>query len=281
MKKNLWLLCLLLTGCFLAKPGIHTEPAPVSVLTVMSYNIHTGKGMDGVFSLERIADEIKKADVDLAGIQEVDRFTRRNPLDEAARLEDLTGLYTVFSKNLDYEGGEYGICVMSRYRVLEHRSFHYTELKGREPRGALAVKVKPEGLNRPVWCVTTHLGTDETGTEQLGQVKELMGWLKNFEKRGAIIVAGDFNQTPDSPAIRFISRKFVDLWRLKGKGKGFTFNTAVPSRRIDYVFVNERDLSDCVKIFVPETKSSDHRPVVAKIVLKNQRIGVRLMRNLK
>ncbi len=270
MKKSIWILCLLLSGCLIAKSDIQTEPASRPILAVMSYNIHTGKGMDGVFSLERIADEIKKADADLAGIQEVDRFTRRNPLDEPAHLEDLTGLYTVFSKNLEYQGGEYGVCVMSRYRVLERRSFHYTVQKGREPRGALAVKVKPDGLNRPVWFVTTHLGTDKSGAEQLRQVKELMGWLKNLEKSGAIIIAGDFNQTPTLPAIRFISHEFIDLWRLKGEGEGFTFNAATPSRRIDYVFVEKGYLSDCVEIFVPETKSSDHRPVVAKIVLKNQ-----------
>ncbi|HZW38782.1 MAG TPA: hypothetical protein VFF33_05740, partial [Ignavibacteriaceae bacterium] len=42
-------------------------------LTVMTYNIHHGEGIDTVFDLDRIGDLIKDNDVDLAGFQEVDK----------------------------------------------------------------------------------------------------------------------------------------------------------------------------------------------------------------
>jgi len=237
-------------------------------ITVMSYNIHTGKGMDGDFSLERIAGEIQKAGADITGLQEVDRQTLRNPLDEPAILEDLTGQSCVFSRNLDFQGGEYGIAVLTRFPILDRRSIHFPVIEGREPRGALAVKIKPTHSGSHLWFVTTHLGTDRTGREQESQVKALIEWTSGFGDGAPVLITGDFNQEPHSPAIRIMEEGYTDLWKVCGEGEGFTFNAETPIRRIDYLFVRKGALEDCSKAFVPTSTASDHRPLAARIVLK-------------
>ena len=67
------------------------EPEPVS-LSVMTYNIHHGAGVDGEVDIQRIADVILEADPDLVSLQEVDRFVERTArADQAQQLEELTG----------------------------------------------------------------------------------------------------------------------------------------------------------------------------------------------
>ena len=47
-------------------------------LTVMTYNIRTGIGMDGVRDLERIAGVIRESAAVVVGLQEVDKGTTRS-----------------------------------------------------------------------------------------------------------------------------------------------------------------------------------------------------------
>jgi len=267
MKRVFWLFFVLLVGCKITqKSPANFTPAEYP-LTIMSYNIHVGKGMDSRVSLERIADEIKKTSCDLAGVQEVDRFTRRSPVDQPAILAKLMGYNVAYSKNLDYQGGEYGIAILSSLPIVEKRSLHYSIMGQREPRGALAVRIRPPASGKPLWFVTTHLGTDNSGAEQLRQVKELLEWLRRLGK-GTVIVTGDFNQTPDSAAICLLRSEFIDLFIDSGEGNGATFNSLNPRERIDYLFVRKMDFARLLSIRVPETDASDHRPVVARVLLK-------------
>jgi len=267
MKRMVWLFFVLIVGCKITLKSPATFTPAEYPLTIMSYNIHVGKGMDGRVSLERIADEIKKTSCDLAGIQEVDRFTRRSPMDEPAILAKLMGYNVAYSKNLDYQGGEYGIAILSSLPIVEKRNLHYSIMGQKEPRGALAVRVRLPSSEKPLWFVTTHLGTDNSGTEQLQQVKELLEWLKHLGK-GSVIVAGDFNQTPESAAINLMRTEFVDLFTLSGEGNGATFDALNPRERIDYIFVMKMDYVSLLSFHIPETDASDHRPVVAKVLLK-------------
>ena len=254
-----------LCGCTLVGRG-GVRPEKIITLNVLTYNIHTGRGIDSEFSLERIAEVINSCDADISGLQEVDRNTKRNPMDQTAVISELTGQHSAFQKNLDYQGGEYGVGVSSRFPILEVRNFHYTPIPDIETRGALAIKIKPAKFKKYVWFVTTHLGTDKTGEEQLGQVRELLEWVSTFE--GKVILSGDFNQEPGSPAIKLIRQSgFADLWEMAGEGPGFTFPSINRNRRIDYLFVFEKDLENVEWIKIPDTPASDHLPMAARISL--------------
>src|SRR5205085_9000055 len=87
-----------------------------TLLHVLVYNIHAGKDAKGVDSLERVAALVKETAADVVLLQEVDRNTTRSGnVDQVATLTHLTGLYGEFGKSLDYQGGDYGIAILSRW----------------------------------------------------------------------------------------------------------------------------------------------------------------------
>ncbi len=86
-----------------------------TTLRILAYNIHHGAGNDEVLDLERIAELIRSLDPDLVALQEIDNRTERTGgVAQAARLGQLTGMGSAFGKFMDYQGGEYGMAVLSR-----------------------------------------------------------------------------------------------------------------------------------------------------------------------
>src|SRR4029453_2287313 len=96
-------------------------------IRIMTYNIHVGVGMDKKLDLQRIADVINKEKPDLVGLQEVDRGVERTQrIDEIVELAKLTKMDYAFAFNLKYQGGQYGVAILSRYRILatDHRLYN-------------------------------------------------------------------------------------------------------------------------------------------------------------
>lgn len=80
-----------------------------SILRVLTYNIHHGRGTDDLVDIPRIAAVIKALQPDLVALQEVDQRTRRTGgVDQTARLAELTQLHGQFMRQIDFEGGRYG-----------------------------------------------------------------------------------------------------------------------------------------------------------------------------
>ena len=112
-------LFLFIVICFLSS----IQPLSAQKLKVMSYNIyHAEKAFDkGNSSLVPIAELIRKHKPDFVALQEVDSMTSRSGLvqkahtaDLIAELSRLTGMYGYFGKAIDYEGGGYGLGILTR-----------------------------------------------------------------------------------------------------------------------------------------------------------------------
>ena len=109
-------LVLILTLALLCSAG-SASPAK-KTLRVMTYNIHVGVGMDKKLDLQRIADVINREQPDLVGLQEVDRGVKRTEgKDEIAELAAMTQMHFEFAPNLDYQGGKYGVAILSRLPI--------------------------------------------------------------------------------------------------------------------------------------------------------------------
>ena len=243
-----------------AAASARAEPRRVR-LNVMSYNIHVGIGMDKKLDLARIADVIKRHRIDIVGLQEVDRGVERTGrVDEIRELARLTGMDYAFAHNLDYQGGQYGVAVLSRFPILaiDHRRF--ANRRERERRGFIRVEVEVGG--RRLNFVTTHLDYQFLD----GRVFETEQLLKALEDvRGPLIVAGDFNEEPGVGAYEMMLKAgFADGWTQTNTA-GLTYPADKPVKRIDYVF--HRNLGDNVRATasVPGTLASDHRPVVVSL----------------
>src|SRR5688500_16015524 len=94
--------------------GAEIQP-PVKVL---SWNLHHGAGLDGKINLTRIADFIKKQEADVVVLQEIDhRCKRSGNVDQAAELAKLTGLHGTFGAAMPYDGGQYGLAILSKHPI--------------------------------------------------------------------------------------------------------------------------------------------------------------------
>src|SRR5215203_468511 len=118
--------------------------APVAIakktLRVMTYNIHVGVGMDKKLDLQRIADVINHERPDLVGLQEVDRNAKRTEgKDEIAELAAMTRMHFAFAPNLDYQGGKYGVAILSKHPIKNILHLMFENKREAERRGMLKV----------------------------------------------------------------------------------------------------------------------------------------------
>jgi len=234
-------------------------------LRVMTYNIHVGVGMDKKLDLQRIADVINLEHPDLVGLQEVDRGVKRTEgKDEIAELARMTNMQYAFAHNLDYQGGQYGVAILSRFPLgtIDHRKFE--NRREAERRGMLRVEVNVGG--KTVNFVTTHLDY-QFDDGRLFEAEQMLKFLQDI--KGPLIVVGDFNDEPSGTTYKLVAQSFDDAWvRSRNKDGALTYPADKPVKRIDYVFTRQSDRTKTKKAWVVNTLASDHLPLVADLELK-------------
>lgn len=264
---------LLIAGTLAMAASPCLAQAPLK-LRVLSYNIHHGEGVDGKLDLERIAGVINGVRPDLVSLQEVDRNTQRNGrVDQPAVLSKLTGMKVVFERNIDFEGGQYGNAVLSRFPIVESKNHHLPCLNDGEQRGALVVKVEVGQAKAPLIFVATHLDHRRDDAERLKSA-EYINDLAVAWKHPAIL-AGDLNATPESEVLKV----FVKQWQRANREVMPTVPVAKPRVQIDYVLVRSPgtegqtppDASQWKVLHVEvldEAVASDHRAIFAELELR-------------
>lgn len=225
---------------------------PVREIRVMSWNLHHGVGEDGKLDLARIAARIREQKPDLVVLQEVDNKCRRSgSVDQAAELAKLTGLTGVFGKAMDHDGGEYGQAILSKHPLGETK-VHRLPGDG-EPRIAFEAAVAVG--SKPVRLVSVHLDHQQDA-RRLKQAETLVKALEASKE--PLIVAGDFNDGPDSAALK----AFGDGWTAVKKSEPrLTCPAAKPEVEIDHVLLRGLTAASPVTV-LPEAVASDHRPLV-------------------
>lgn len=259
-----------LVGCA-ARTG-----SPVSDVRVLVFNIHAGKDAGGVDNLERVAQLIRETSADVVLLQEVDKGTRRSGgVDQPAVLSRLTGLHVAFGRSLLYQGGDYGIAVLSRWPILSQRTVPLPvhppqERSGSlyEPRVALEVRIASPGGTLTV--LNTHIdasGDDRWRRQEIGTIVAVADSV-----RGMLLMGGDLNSTPDGEIQQTVrARGFRDAWLACGQPEtsGFTYPADSGVKRIDYLYL--RGTTSCSSAEVIATRASDHRPLLVHVTLPNAR----------
>jgi len=249
------LCCFLTAAC---ASGGHPTTEAISVLV---YNTHAGTDAKRVTNLERVAQIIKNEKADIVLLQEVDSATRRSGgVDQVARLRALTGYHGVFGRAIDYDGGGYGIAILSRWPIVSDTLFHLPVAQHDakyEERGALvAVISTPGGALR---VIDTHLEA-YSNSYRLEQARALAAIAAAQRDRGTTILGGDFNSEPGSGVISiFADSGWRDAFVQCGAGSGLSFPADVPVKRIDYLLLS--GATTCASAKVIDTDASDHRPV--------------------
>ena len=243
--------------------GMESSAVEGQLLRVMTYNIHHCEGVDGKLDLGQIATIISKQECDLVALQEVDRNTTRcKSVDQIAELGRLTGMQPYFGKAIDYDGGEYGLGILSKLPVIVSKSMHLPSGPKREQRIALEVFVKPQ--NGPGFVfVCTHLDHSSGENDRAMQTTELKRLFGHGPSQA--ILAGDFNSTQDKPELEPILNKWVDA---DSKEMSPTIPVLKPTRKIDYIFL-QKDAPWTVESarVLNEPVASDHLPLLATLRL--------------
>jgi endonuclease/exonuclease/phosphatase family metal-dependent hydrolase len=259
-------------------------------LRLVSYNVHSCRGADGVVSAERVADVVASLAPDVVALQELDSGRQRSggerQPDAIARRLRMEFFFCCTVR----EGDEaYGHAIMSHHpmslvHVAPLPSLHV--LGVHEPRSAMWTRVEVDGS--PLDVVSTHLGLSRA--ERSLQVDALLGseWLGHPELQGPHVLCGDLNTVSLSRTYRRLRGRMSDARlgaaprapRASSSGRVLggigarcaTFPARFPLVRIDYVFVSEH--LRVVSFDVPRTpltrKASDHLPVVAELALPSR-----------
>jgi endonuclease/exonuclease/phosphatase family metal-dependent hydrolase len=221
----------------------------------MTYNMHSGRGTDDRYDLGRIADVIGSYEPDIVALQEVDcGRLRSGTVDQASVLGAHLGMDVHFAPAIEAGGERYGIATLTRLPTLEHRKIFLPRHKGSEPRCALATRHTWNGGELEL--INTHLST--LFRERPRQVAAIADACAGE----ALVIAGDFNMTPVSPAYRLLRRGLRSAtWLAR------TWPSYAPIAPIDHILFRGRLrlVSGSAWTGGPARHASDHLPVVAEL----------------
>jgi len=225
-------------------------------IRLVSYNIHSGIGRDGWFSLARIRDVLAEIGADVIILQEIE--TRASGIDMLAWLERETGLAPVAGPALLRADGHYGNALLVRGRIGTIERLDLS-VAGREPRGAIAADLECKGARLRV--VATHLGLRPA--ERREQVLRLIQVLRN-RMREPLVLAGDLNEWfLWGRPLRWLHAHFQETPALA------TFPAHWPLFALDRMWASPRSLLRRVSVHASPLArvASDHLPLVGDIVL--------------
>lgn len=218
-------------------------------IRLMTYNIRNAKGMDNKEDYDRTATVIKNANADIIALQELDSATKRNGGEYALKiLAEKTGLHFLFGAAISYQGGKYGVGILSKQKPLK---YYTIPLPGKEEERVLLVA---EFKKYVIFCL--HLSL--TDADRLTSVAIINVQADHFTK--PIYLLGDLNAEPASNAIAALKQKWTLL-----SGEDLTFPADVPKKCIDYIFTLNNSKRIISKKVIEEPLASDHRPVLVEV----------------
>lgn len=224
------------------------------IVKVLSFNILHGKTTKGDFNLDVLAKLIIEADPDFVAMQEVDfKVNRSKKYDLVTELGWRTKLAPLFAKAMNYDGGEYGEGVLSRYSFLTTRNVALPYISGQEPRAALEiVAVLPS--KDTIAFVGTHFAHEGNAGRvlQAQKVNEVFSLNKY-----PTILAGDLNDVPGSDPINILEKLWTASYNKENPENTYTSDN--PRLKLDYVmFYPKHRWKILDRKVIKDTIASDH-----------------------
>lgn len=251
-------------------------------IKVATYNIGKNELAADVANLDELSKAIAKIDADVIVLTEIDNKTARskkvNQLEEIAKANKMD---FAFGKALDFDGGEYGVGILSKYKIEKSQVVNLPS-GGAEQRVVLLSQITKPGFDSPIIIMGTHLDWQKDPTIRIGQVRHILDATigdteTGFDNIAASIkiLAGDFNSTAKEQPIEEISY----FWNpVEKKGVNYrTWPAVNPTIDIDHIFTYKGQVWDVKNMTIPTdskdfqwSKVSDHLPVIAELELQEQ-----------
>lgn len=218
-------------------------------LKILSYNVRNCKGLDNITDYKRVGDIISRINADFVALQELDSATDRSNkvvvLDELAKY---TGLYSTYRSSISYQGGKYGIGMLTKEKPIGTEA---VPLPGsEEPRSLLIVE-----MDKYVICCS-HFSL--TQADRIASVAIIANAVKKYAK--PVFLAGDLNAEISSAEMT----NMVKDWQIINNPSQPTIPANAPRKCIDFVLMKKTTnyKVDVIKSVVEnEPVASDHLPV--------------------
>lgn len=221
----------------------------VETLRIMSYNVRNGIGLNSDGTVDKVAAVILASNPEVVALQELDSVTTRSGGRYIlGQLASLTGMKATYAPAIDFDGGKYGIGILSKEEPLSIKRY---ALPGREESRALLVVEFPDYI-----LFATHLSlTPEDQSSSLVLITEL---AKGYSK--PLFLAGDLNFEPKTAQYKELTANFTIL----NRPSSATYPADKPTECIDYIAIYKgADNFATAKHFevVDAPVESDHRPI--------------------
>lgn len=242
----------------------------------MTWNVQSGARW------KEIADVVRANNVDIAGLQEVDKKFRETTewRDICSDIAEELRFFSAFGPGIQNGENQFGNCIVSRFPVISSHN-HPLPVVGpadkfrldREPRALLETAIDVNG--EKIRFLTTHLSFSnhfETIDARKLQVEKLLHVLAAQEPMPTI-VAGDFNCLPQNEELHPLKEKFHEAdplsefptWPMQDAVFPNRTYARGPTYKIDYIFISKQ--ISVKRIATSQVTCSDHAPIVATLEL--------------
>lgn len=251
-------------------------------LKVATYNIGKNDASGRVSDFTALNAAIKKINADIITVVEIDNKTvRSQKIDQLKEIADANHLHYIFGKALDFDGGEYGVGILSKYDIQHSQVVNLPSGKA-EQRVVLLAHIAVPGFDSPVVMMATHLDWQKDPAVRLMQARHLLDLsigdaASNFKDIASSvkILAGDFNSTRDEQPLREI-RYFFNAVEKQGTDYR-TWPAVNPAIDLDHIFTFKGQKWNVKQLTIPHdsanftwSAASDHLPVIADLELIEQ-----------
>jgi endonuclease/exonuclease/phosphatase family metal-dependent hydrolase len=233
-------------------------PAP---LRVMTYNIRAAD-----YGLTGIIATLKKGQADIIALQEVDKLVRRTGrIDQPKSIARSLGMNYVFRKHFSYQGGEFGLTLLSRFKIDQ------VERVQAQGSNLILLKARVHTPGQPTIVIVVHFHPtnplDKSSTKKENDAARLREAKRTLELattcNAPLLITGDFNDTPGSPAYGLFTERFQDCCGVAGDWWEKTWPASFPIIRIDYIWVSRH--FKVLRCYALHSSASDHLPIIAEI----------------
>ena len=258
----------------------------MTVLRIVSYNIHKGKSVSGRDSLAALRVNLHTLNPDIMFLQEVQGRNEKNS-NLHAQHESLAAalqMQVAYEPNAVRVQTHHGNALLAKYPIIEFENQDISD-HGLEQRGLLHGILDIKGAR--VHCVVVHLGL--FAASRIRQIDLLCERIERLvPKQEPLLVAGDFNDWKDELAPLFVdalgvsevfaqsSRQLKSAMKMpelssevaKLKPSPRTFPAAFPLLPLDRIYQRGFAVKSA-KVLKgrPWTQLSDHAPIVAELEL--------------
>ena len=242
------------------------QPDNTNTITVMSYNVKYCSPLNSSTpNVNLVAEIINRVKPDIVFLQEIDKNTTRSgKVDQLALLAQKTNMpYTHFGKSIDYQGGQSGIGILSRYTLSDPQVFKLPRVELGEQYVSYRILMRAiiTVNETKITIANTHLElTQENRDLQVPEANKILAASNH-----PTIFGGDFNATPQN----------FTMATLFGYGFKKTCTTNCnsipadsPNREIDFIIYRPEAKFRVISHNVLSDQASDHLPIVSVLEIR-------------